>query len=100
VSTVSEASGGPVTGRSAGRVIAAVILAVVAILCIIAAILYFSESAKSLPSILGTIKFNGHNASRADNHRSTRGIAALIVGVVCLAAAWFAYAWKTKDRDA
>ena len=99
MSTVTETAEAPVSGRSAGRTVAAVILAVVGILCIIAAILYFSEAAKSLPSVLGTIKFNGHNASRANSHRSVRGIGTLIIGVVLFAAAWFAYFWKTKSRD-
>jgi hypothetical protein len=68
-------------------------------LCLIAAILYFSEPAKSLPSVLGAIKFTGHNAGRANSHRSVRGIATLVVGVVCLVAAGFAYFWKAKLRD-
>jgi hypothetical protein len=46
--------------------------------------LYFTEPAKSLPGFLGAIT---SPASRATAHRSTRGIVALVVGVVCLAAA-------------
>jgi hypothetical protein len=100
VSSVSETAGGSAAGRPAGRVAAAAVLAIIAILCIVAAIIYFSEPAKSLPSILGVIKYDGHNLTRANSHRSIRGIGALVVGVVLLAGAWFAFAWKTKDRAA
>jgi amino acid permease len=97
VSSVSETAGGSAAGRPAGRIAAAAVLAVIAILCIIAGVIYFSEPAKSLPSILGTIT---HPVSRANSHRSIRGVTALVVGVILLAGAWFAYAWKTKDRAA
>jgi hypothetical protein len=60
------------------------ILAVIAVLAIIAAIMYFTEPAKSLPSVLGTIT---HPASRANAHRTTRAGIALAFGVVCLVAA-------------
>jgi hypothetical protein len=73
--------------RSTGRMIAVAVLVIIAILAIIAAIMYFTEPARSLPSILGTIT---HPASRASAHRTTRGGIALAVGVVCLAAAGFA----------
>lgn len=99
MSSVSETyDDEPVARRPAGRVAAAVVLAVIGILFIVAAIIYFSEPAKSLPSILGTIKFNGHNLSRADNKRSVRGIGTLVVGLVLLVCAWFAYAWKARRR--
>ncbi len=72
---------------SPGRMIAVAVLVIVAILAIIAGILYLTEPAKSLPSILGTIT---HPASRANAHRNLRGWVALAVGVVCLVVAWFA----------
>lgn len=75
------------SGRSTGRMIAVVVLVIIAILAIVAAIMYFTEPARSLPSILGTIT---RPASRANAHRTTRGGVALAVGVVCLAAAGFA----------
>jgi uncharacterized membrane protein HdeD (DUF308 family) len=81
-------------------VVAAVVLAVIAIILIVAAILYFSEPAKSLPSFLGAIKLNGHNAARAGKHRSVRGIVALVVGVICLAGSWFSFSWKAKREKA
>ena len=71
-------------GRSAGKMAVVVVLAIIAVLAVIAAIMYFTEPAKSLPSILGTIT---HPAARASAHRTTRAIVALAIGVVCLAAA-------------
>lgn len=76
-----------VRGRSTGRMTAVVVLVIIAVLAIIAAILFFTEPARSLPSILGAIS---HPASRASAHRTTRGWIALAVGVVCLVAAGFA----------
>ncbi|MGE5289565.1 MAG: hypothetical protein ACM3ML_20685 [Micromonosporaceae bacterium] len=73
-------------GRSLGRMSAVVVLVIIAVLAIVAGIMYFAEPAKSLPSILGTIT---HPASRANAHRTLRGAAALVVGVICLVAAWF-----------
>ncbi|HUZ22418.1 MAG TPA: hypothetical protein VMV07_01490 [Streptosporangiaceae bacterium] len=71
-------------GRSSGKTVAVVVLLVIAVLTIVAGVIYLIEPAKSLPSILGTIT---HPAARADAHRHTRGTVALIVGVLCLAAA-------------
>jgi hypothetical protein len=66
---------------------AVVVLVIIAVLAIIAAIMYFTEPARSLPGILGTIT---HPAARASAHRTTRAWIALGVGVVCLAAAGLA----------
>lgn len=71
-------------GRSSGRMIAVVVLAVIAVLAIVAGVIYLTEPAKSLPSILGTIT---HPAARAHAHRHTRGAVALVVGALCLVAA-------------
>jgi amino acid permease len=76
---------GSASGRSPGKTIAVVVLAIIGVLAIVAGIIYFVEPAKSLPSMLGTIT---HPASRASAHRSLRGTIAVIVGVVCLVAAW------------
>jgi hypothetical protein len=73
-------------GRSPAKMTAIIVLVVIAILAIIAGIMYYAEPAKSLPSILGTIT---HPASRASKHRPARGAVALIVGLICLVAAWF-----------
>ena len=83
-------------GRSLGRVIAVVILAIIAVLAIIAAIMFFTEPARSLPSVLGTIT---HPASRASAHRTTRGAIALVVGVLCLVAAGLAARMGKRARS-
>jgi uncharacterized membrane protein HdeD (DUF308 family) len=84
------------TERSSGRVILAVVLVIIGILGIIAGIIYLTEPAHSLPSILGTIKFNGHNHSRAYSHRTLRGAVSLVVGIVLLLAGLFAFFWKGR----
>ena len=71
-------------GSSAGRTTVVTVLAIIAILAIIAGIIYLAEPAKSLPSMFGTIT---HPASRANAHRSTRGVVSLVVGVIFLIAA-------------
>lgn len=76
---------GAAGGRSPGKTIAVVVLAIIGVLAIVVGIIYLVEPAKSLPSILGTIT---HPASRASAHRSLRGTTAVIVGVICLVAAW------------
>ncbi len=75
--------------------VAITVLAIIGLLAIIAGIMYFAEPAKSLPSILGSIS---HPASRAAAHRSTRGIVALVVGVVCLIGVWFVNRARTASR--
>ena len=86
-------------GRSPGRVILAVVLVIIGILGIIAGIIYLTEPAHSLPSVLGTIKYTGHNHARAYNHRTLRGVVSLVVGIIVLLAGVFAFFWKgRKDR--
>jgi hypothetical protein len=72
----------------------AVVLAIIAVLAIVAGIIYFAEPARSLPGMLGTIT---HPASRAGAHRTTRGVVALVVGLILLVAAWFVY--RTGRRE-
>ena len=61
-----------------------VILAVVLGIALIAvAIVYWAEPAKSLPSF-----FPGHEAG-SSHHHVKHGIAAFLVGLACLAFAWF-----------
>jgi hypothetical protein len=101
VSTVREAADtdAAAPGRSTGRTITAIVLAIIGIIAVIAAILYFTEAAHSLPSILGTLKHPPNSVTRANSHRSLRGAVAIIVGVILLAGAGFAYAWKGKDKN-
>jgi hypothetical protein len=74
------------------------VLVIIGIVVIVAAVLYFTTDAKSLPSILGQIKLNGHNTHRANSPRTLRGVVALIVGLVVLAGGVFAFMWKPKNR--
>jgi len=56
---------------------------VVGVLLIVVAIVYWAEPAKSLPSF-----FPGHEAG-SSHHHVKHGIAAFLVGLACLAFAWF-----------
>ena len=86
---------GRARGRSTGGLTAVVIiLGIIAVLAIIAGVLYLTEPAKSLPAVLGTIT---HPASRANEHRNPRGWVAIAFGVLCLVAAWFAA--RARGRD-
>jgi len=57
--------------------------AVVGILLIAVAVIYWAEPAKSLPSF-----FPGHSGT-STTHHVKHGIAALVVGLGCFAFAWF-----------
>jgi len=59
------------------RTLAAVVLVVIGLIAVVVGVIYLTVEAKSLPSILGQL----HGVT---GHRSARGIAALIVGVVLL----------------
>jgi Na+/H+ antiporter NhaD/arsenite permease-like protein len=72
--------------RSPGKTIAMVVLVIIALLAIIAGVIYLIEPAKSLPGVLQPIT---SPPSRANTDRPLRGAGALIVGVLCLAGAWF-----------
>lgn len=61
------------------RTLAAVVLVVIGLIAVVVGVIYLTVEAKSLPSILGQL----HGVT---GHRSARGIAALIVGVVLLVA--------------
>ena len=76
---------GPAGGRLSGPTVITAVLVIIAVLAIIAGILYFAEPAKSLPSILGTIT---HPPRRANADRPLRGTVALVAGAACLVAAW------------
>ena len=58
------------------------LLAVVGVLLVVVAIVYFAEPAKSLPSF-----FPGHDAA-ATRHHTKHGIAALVVAIAAFAVAW------------
>ena len=71
--------------RTPGKTIAMAVLVIIAVLAIIAGVIYLIEPAKSLPSVLGTIT---SPASRANATRPLRGAGALVIGVLCLGGAW------------
>jgi hypothetical protein len=56
---------------------------VLGIVLIAIAIVYWAEPAKSLPSF-----FPGHEAG-SSHHHTKHGIAAFLLGLACLAFAWF-----------
>jgi uncharacterized membrane protein len=77
------------SGSSSGRTAASVVLAIIAILFIVAGILFLAEPASSLPGFMGHI--NGSNG-----HHPLRAAGSLIVGVVFAVGAWFALKYKGK----
>ena len=81
--------------RSPGKTIAMVILVIIAVLAIIAGVMYLIEPAKSLPSVLGTIT---SPASRANSPRNLRGAGALVIGVLCLGGAWLVNRGGSSSR--
>lgn len=70
----------------------AVVVGIIGILALAAGIVYFTVPAHSLPSFMGTI-------AHSNAHRSRRGIAAVIVGVVLLVVALgLAIAGRSRGR--
>jgi hypothetical protein len=67
---------------------------IVGLLLIAVAIVYWIEPAKSLPSF-----FPGHE-SDSDHHHVKHGIAAFLVGLACLAYAWFQTGSGRSSREA
>jgi hypothetical protein len=61
----------------------AVAVAIVGVALIVLAVVYFVDPAKSLPSFIP-----GHEAG-SSHHHIKHGVAALAVGLACLAFAWF-----------
>lgn len=71
--------------------IASIVLAVIGVLAIAAAIVYYTVPAHSLPSVLGTLHLHT-NAKRVK-----RGEAALIIGIVLLVAAGVVFAVDLRN---
>ena len=63
---------------------------VVGIALIVVAVVYWVEPARSLPGF-----FPGHEAG-SDHHHVKHGIAAFVLGLACLAFAWFQSGPRTK----
>ena len=62
---------------------------VLAVLLIIAAIIFFVEPAHSLPSFMGRLTHPPSTLARANATRPLHGAAALVAAIVCLVAAFF-----------
>ena len=77
------------SGRSSAKTIITIVLVVIAVLAIVAGIIYLIEPAHSLPSFMGKITHPPASLTRAHAARSLRGAGALVVGVICLVAAFF-----------
>ena len=58
-------------------------VAVLGVVLIVVAAIYWAEPARSLPSF-----FPGHDAG-SSHHHVKHGVAAFFVGLACLAFAWF-----------
>jgi hypothetical protein len=77
------------SGSDAGRIIAAVILGVIALVFIVAGIIYLAEPAGSLPGFMGYMK-------HSTGHHPLRAAGCLIVGAVFAVGAWFALKYRGK----
>ncbi len=77
------------SGSSTGRMVSAVVLGVIALVFIVAGIIYLAEPAGSLPSFMGHV-------SHSTGHHPLRAAGSLIVGVVFAVGAWFALRYRGK----
>ena len=83
--------------RSVGRAVTAAILAIIAILCIIAGVLYVTETAGSLsPAFLGT----GSRLANPAGHHVLRAAGSFVLAAIFLIAAGSAYAYKPRSEAA
>ena len=78
--------------RSTGRTILAVLFALVAVIGVVAAIIYLAEPAKSLPSFIP-----GHIAG-SSGHHPLKATGSLVVGIIFAIGAWFTLAYKPKSQ--
>ncbi len=80
--------------RSSGRTALAVILGIIALLFLIAAIIYLAEPAGSLPSVIP-----GH-INGSTGHHPLRAVGSFVVFAAAAAAAWFTLAYKPRPQAA
>jgi hypothetical protein len=78
------------SGSSSGRTASAVVLGVIAVIFIVAGIIYLAEPAGSLPGFMGHV-------AHSSGHHPLRATGTLIVGVVFAVGAWFALKYKGKS---
>jgi membrane protein DedA with SNARE-associated domain len=86
---VSSTSGS--SERSSGRTILAVILGVIAVLFVIAAVMYLALPAKSLVIVPGHI-------AGSSGHHPLRATGCFVVAIVFAVGAWFTLAYKPKPQ--
>jgi Na+/H+ antiporter NhaD/arsenite permease-like protein len=70
-------------------------VAILGVLMIVVAIIYFVQPEHSLPSF-----FPGHSSAtdpEANHHHTKHGIAALVIALACFAFAWFQTGPKTDS---
>ena len=84
------------SGRSAGQTITIVALVAVAVVLIVAAVIFFSVPAHSLPSFMGKIT---HPVSRGDKTRPLHGVAVLVLALGCLVWAYFVNRERKPGTD-
>ena len=77
------------SGSNSGRTVAAVVLGVIALVFIVAGIVYVTVPASSLPGFMGHV-------AHSNGHHPLRAAGCLIVGVVFAIGAWFALKYKGK----
>ncbi len=78
------------SGSSSGRTASAVVLGVIAVIFIVAGIIYLAVPAGSLPGFMGHV-------AHSSGHHPLRAAGTLIVGVVFAVGAWFALKYKGKS---
>jgi hypothetical protein len=71
-----------------------VLFAIVAVIGVVAAIIYLAEPAKSLPSFVP-----GHIAG-STGHHPLKATGAFVVGIIFAVGAWFTLAYKPKPQAA
>jgi hypothetical protein len=86
---VSSMSGS--SSRSSGRTILAVILGIIAVLFVVAAVMYLALPAKSLVVIPGHI-------AGSTGHHPLRATGCFVVAVVFAVGAWFSLAYRPKPQ--
>jgi preprotein translocase subunit SecY len=89
---VSSVSGS--SERSTGRTVLAVLFAIVAVIGVVAAVIYLAEPAKSLPSFIP-----GHIAG-SSGHHPLKATGSFVVGIIFAVGAWFTLAYKPKPQAA
>ena len=77
------------SGSSSGRTASAAVLGVIALVFIVAGVVYVTVPADSLPGFMGHV-------ANSTGHHPLRAAGCLIVGVVFAIGAWFALKYKGK----